>query len=200
MATCLILILTIVLAFILQKQIAPFVDYIAVAQARNMVNQIINETIMETLQRENIVYTDLFIIERDDRGSVRSASSNVIVMNNLKANIHNEMNRRIMNLQNEEMGVHIGSLIGADALANRGPKIPVRLVFNGSIVMDFRNQFTAAGINQTKHTSALETRAEVMVVLAGRQVVCSVESTIPVAETIILGEVPRVYLSGEFLR
>lgn len=197
---CLILIFTIFLTFILQRQIAPFTDYIATAQARNSVNRVINESILEVLEEVDISYSDLFMLERDENGQVRSASANVVAMNNLRARIHSEMNDRIMDLQSEQMGVHIGSLFGADALANRGPQIPVRLVFNGSITMDFRNRFEAAGINQTKHTSVLETRAEVMVVLAGRHVICVVDATIPVAEAIILGEVPHVFLNAEFPR
>ena len=47
-------------------------------------------------------------------------------------------------------------------------------------------------INQTKHTVSLRVHTTIYTFLAGTQSSAEVETSVPVAETVIVGEVPQV--------
>ncbi|GHV16310.1 sporulation protein YunB [Clostridia bacterium] len=195
---CLLLIFAFFITIILQAKIAPFTEYLAKSKAQYTANKIINETIAECIMEEKVGYSDLYILEKDENGNIKAETSNIVGMNNFKSKIHGALNEKFGNIKNSTISIPIGSLTNLDWFANHGPSIPVRLIFNGNIAMDFTNSFTSAGINQTKHSSALVTKTEIMIMLAGRTSVYYVENTIPIAETIILGDVPNSYLNFDF--
>ena len=58
----------------------------------------------------------------------------------------------------------------------------------------YRNEFTAAGVNQTLHRVLLEVSVTVRILLPGRILEASVTSPVCIAETVIVGQVPGTYL------
>ena len=64
---------------------------------------------------------------------------------------------------------------------------------SGSVIMDFKSEFVSAGINQTKHKLYLEVNSEVLAFIPGYPVNTVVKTSILIAETIIVGEVPAVF-------
>ena len=61
----------------------------------------------------------------------------------------------------------------------------------------FKNEISAAGINQTKHEMKLDVVVDIDVVLPWRTVSTQVVTEILIAETVIVGEVPQTYLDLE---
>ena len=57
----------------------------------------------------------------------------------------------------------------------------------------FRDKFTAAGINQTKHQILLDVDVRVSILLPGITTYTKVSNEISVAETVIVGGVPQTY-------
>ena len=57
----------------------------------------------------------------------------------------------------------------------------------------FESEFRSAGINQTLHRVNLHLTATVRVVLPGESLSLTVEAEAPVAENVIVGDVPGAY-------
>ena len=63
----------------------------------------------------------------------------------------------------------------------------------GTAAAAFRDKFTAAGINQTKHQILLDVDVYVTILLPGITTYTKVSNEISVAETVIVGAVPDTY-------
>ena len=82
---------------------------------------------------------------------------------------------------------------GSVLLAGRGPSISVRMESVGSSSAWFENEFTSAGINQTKHQIVLNIDVAVSILLPGFSTATVVSNAVTVAETVIVGSVPDTY-------
>ena len=64
--------------------------------------------------------------------------------------------------------------------------------------MDIDSEFTSAGINQTKHRITATIQVFLRYTLPGQSIVVQYENTLPIYETVIVGNVPNTYLeTGE---
>ena len=89
--------------------------------------------------------------------------------------------------------VIIGTLTGSPLLAGRGPCLRVRMQSVGTATARFDNQFSSAGINQTRHRIILDVDVHVSILLPGLTTYTKVSNEISVAETVIVGGVPETY-------
>jgi len=62
-----------------------------------------------------------------------------------------------------------------------------------SVDSEFINTFEAAGINQTRHRMELEFLINVGMMFAGREIGVDVGMNVCVAETVIVGEIPKYF-------
>ena len=58
------------------------------------------------------------------------------------------------------------------------------------------SSFEEAGVNQTCHRLTLTLQTEVAVLIPGEKLEISVEASVPLAETVLVGSVPAVYVNG----
>ena len=65
---------------------------------------------------------------------------------------------------------------------------------------DFVSEFDAVGINMTKHTLLLSVVVNVNLILPLKSYEFTSTNQVLLAESVIIGKVPEVYLSGESLR
>ena len=82
---------------------------------------------------------------------------------------------------------------GSPLLAGRGPCLHVRMQSVGTATARFDNQFSSAGINQTRHRILLDVDVHVSILLPGLTTYTKVSNEISVAETVIVGGVPDTY-------
>jgi sporulation protein YunB len=75
----------------------------------------------------------------------------------------------------------------------------------GSVNTTYRSDFKSAGINQTRHIIYLDVTINLQVVIPLARNSISTKSSIPIAESIIIGKVPGTYanlenVGGEILK
>jgi len=90
-------------------------------------------------------------------------------------------------------------LINSDLFSGRGPKIPIKIVPLGTVSTSFSNQFTAAGINQTRHQIMMDIVVDISILLPGYQTGTQVTTQVTIAETVIVGAVPDSYFQMQDL-
>ena len=67
----------------------------------------------------------------------------------------------------------------------------------GNVTTDFESELSEAGINQTKHRINLNTQVNVAAIIPGYPVNTNIKTNLTIAETVIVGEVPKVYAAAE---
>lgn len=177
---------------LLDHQLRPIIESITTNEARIKSINTINTAVAGELSTNGVSYNDLVYVERNDSGKVLAITTNMIKMNELKAAVIMDVQNRLGDDSHSEVGVPLGTLLGNDLLHGRGPNVPLKLTLSGNVTADFKSSFESAGINQTKHQIYLDVHTSVYSFIPGFNTTTEVETNIPVAETIIVGEVPQM--------
>lgn len=171
----------------------PVMTSMATARVSNTVNRIVMAAVDEAVASGQIDYSRFVSFEKDDAGHITALRSNVAEVNRMQSQIADEILQRLSEISTSELRIPLGTLTGSALLAGRGPKLTVRMQAVGSAVAAFRNQFTAAGINQTRHQIFLDVDVNMSILLPGLTTSTKVSNEIAVAETVIVGTVPENY-------
>ena len=181
------------LMILLLAHLRPVLTSMASARVSNSVNRIVAAAVEEAIQRGDINYEAFVTFEKDATGRVTALRSNVAEVNRMQSAISEEILRRLSEVSTSELRIPIGTLTGSALLSGRGPYITVRMQAVGSASAVFRNEFSAAGINQTRHQILLEVDVYMSILLPGIRTSTTVANEIAVAETVIVGSVPESY-------
>ncbi len=171
----------------------PVMTSMATARVANTVNYIVSAAVNEAVADGEIDYQNFVIFDKDDTGHITALRSNVAEVNRMQGRIADEILLRLSEISTSELEIPLGTLTGSALLAGRGPSLYVRMQAVGSASATFRNQFTAAGINQTRHQIFLDVDVYMSILLPGMKTSTKVSNEIAVAETVIVGGVPDTY-------
>ena len=171
----------------------PVMTSMATARVSNLVNRIVSAAVNEAVENGDIDYQNFVIFVKDETGHITALRSNVAEVNRMQGQITDEILHRLSEVATSELEIPLGTLTGSALLAGRGPSLFVRMQAVGSASAAFRNQFTAAGINQTRHQIFLDVDVYMSILLPGMKTSTKVSNEIAVAETVIVGGVPDTY-------
>lgn len=154
----------------------------------------IQEAVNEKIARA-VEYKDLIFIRTDNNGRVVLMQANTIKINNLAADTTLEIQQSLAKLEGTTVPIPLGQALNSKLLASYGPKIKVTLVPMGTVKVKVEDDFQQAGINQTRHRLYLHVFSRVKIVIPLVSDTVEVASQIPIAETIIVGEVPQTHVN-----
>ena len=155
----------------------------------------INDAVKEELSSKNLTYDDFVQIQRDNNGNVVSMSTNMATVNTFKADITSTIQETLLN-HTMKTQVPLGTLIGWNITRGHGPNIALKVGVSGNISVDFQSSFESAGINQTIHRIYLTIRTSAYAYFSLAKGSTDVDTSILVAETVIVGEVPQIYMTS----
>ncbi|MDR0931233.1 MAG: sporulation protein YunB [Clostridiales bacterium] len=187
-----VLMLVFGVAFYMLLNMSPMVDELVVSDAEQYLNEQLSEVVLANMQ--GLDYSDFFDIQRDNNGKITNMNSNSVALNKVKFQILSDFNAKISHIGDRVIEFPITSLIPLDIFANLGPNIPITISYHGGVMMDFKSDFTSAGINQTKHTVDINCVTDAIVVLGGRTKTVEIVSVVPILDNIIVGDVPTTFL------
>ena len=156
----------------------------------------VNEAVYETLA-DSIRYEDLVTVERGTQGEIRAIFANAYEINRIARDTAYLAQKKLQTMGEEGIAIPLGAFSGIEALAGFGPSVRIRLIPVAVVTSRFTSEFTDAGINQTRHAVFLDVTAEISVVLPGRTQNYTTSSEVLIAESVLLGDVPQVYLQGD---
>ncbi len=172
----------------------PIVIAMAEARARQLAVSAINQAVAEVMQ-SSVGYSDLIQVSTDANGRVTMIKANTLLMNDLASKTALTVQKNLAALENEGVSLPLGSAFGVKILSSSGPRIRVGVVPVGSITTRFVTAFETAGINQTRHEISLEASTQMRIVIPTGASTVSITTIVPVAEAIIVGEVPASYVN-----
>lgn len=178
-------------------QLRPVIAQAAASRMEAVATEAINRSVQELFSRQGVGYEDLMTLSRNASGQVTAVTANAAVINRLKSDLSLQILNRLSQTGDAGFSVPMGSLTGSVMLSGWGPGVQFRFVPYGSVTVDFRSAFTQAGINQTRQEVYLDVKTRVSVILPGFPADATVSTSVLVAETLIVGNVPETYANVE---
>ncbi|WP_027308062.1 sporulation protein YunB [Caloramator sp. ALD01] len=185
--------------YLLDRTLKPIILAYCDAEARGIALETINETI-RTEFKNKISYDDIITVKTDKDGNIVMIQANSVELNRIGSEISLSVQDRIRNIEGRKGSIPIGVVLKNDILANYGPKIPFKMKPVGSVNTNYRSEFQAAGINQTRHIIYLDIKASVQVIVPFARNNVSVTTSVPISESIIVGKVPETYANLDFMK
>lgn len=188
------LILTLVMVRFFSNHLRPVVETVAVSEATNFISVTVAEVVEQCMQEQGLGYDDLMEIHQAQEGGITTVTGQTAAINQLKSQIVHTLEDRLERLDAGELGVPLGNLTGWMLFSGLGPKLRVSIDSVGDVVAEVRNQFDSAGINQTHHQVLMDLSVTVHLFIPGEVTSVTVDTTMCLAETILIGTVPNSYL------
>lgn len=188
-----ILMLFIIFFLLFTIRLLPVVKTMAVNSARNIATQTINKAAGKVISDEKIGYDDLMTLEKDSNGNITAVKADTLKIDKLKYEITSEVIKELDDINTSDLGIPIGTVIGGQLFSGIGPKVKVKIEPVGSAETKIVNEFTSAGINQTRQQILLEVDASITVIVSSTNISTDVKSNYTIADTVIVGNVPNSY-------
>ncbi len=193
------LVLAVLVCFIagcvfLDGALRPIVQKVAAQRVHLAVVRLINEAVYDQLGN-GVAYQQLINVSTDENGRVTLMQPDTVKITRLVTSIARDLEEKLSNLSRSDIEVPLGLLTGHLLLADKGPNLVVALLPIGSVSTEIRDEFTAAGINQTKHTVMLDIEVEVGILLPFQTTFTKITDTLPLVESVIVGPIPETYMN-----
>lgn len=178
---------------VVEVRLKPTLLELAEARARAVATTAVNSALSET-GAVDIKYEDLMDWKTDGHGNIVAVQPNTGEINRIAAKTTTRVQEALREIEGVRISVPIGQVFGSALLAHMGPWLTVTVVPIGVVSTAVTDQFETAGINQLRHRVYLEIEAYVKILVPLVTSNVRVMTSMPIAESIILGEVPNVYV------
>lgn len=177
----------------LEQNLSQTMLDMAFAEAYSMAVETLNRAV-KLVTENGVEYADLMDAHLDAEGRVTMLRADTMRMNELAAETVLEAEEKLNNAENQFVNIPLGAALGIRSLSGFGPRMSVQILPIGAVHASFDTEFESAGINQTRHRIFLTLRATVSLIIPTGSQVVEVESTMPIAESIIVGLVPDSFV------
>lgn len=161
--------------------------------ATQSINNVINNRVSLTVDPKVLVNVTL-----DEHGRVVLIQPNTMEFNRLAADTTMKVQDALKEITEEKIHIPIGQMFGSQMLASLGPKITVTIIPMGTVQVKVVDKFEQAGINQTRHMVYLVATTQVRIVVPLVSKSISINTQVPIAEYVVVGEVPNTYVQFPF--
>ena len=184
-----VVIISLVLTHFLLKRAEPTF----IAQTSNYSNtaftDLVNKCVLNVTKTEQ--FGDFFkVVSSDGITAMESDTSKInLITSRLLIDIQNALNGDYP----ATVYIPLGSLTNYHLLSSAGPVLPVKIIPISVVNSKLEDKFDSVGINQVRHTIYLRLWVDMhyrAFILDERE---RIETTIPIAQTIISGDVPQYY-------
>ncbi|MBQ8183111.1 MAG: hypothetical protein IJ025_04345 [Clostridia bacterium] len=182
-----------VVSVICDMKMRPVIETVGGTALKNSLSNVLDRTVNEIVDELGVRYGDMVNIEKNPDGSIAAVTLNSSYINGYKADLSDGCSDRLAKFDKTVVPVPMSSIIGLSFFDNPIFNIDVTATIYGFAVTDVESKFESAGINQTRHTIYLDVKASAHAYMGLVHLNESVDETIILVETIIVGEVPQSY-------
>lgn len=170
-----------------------FIEY-AKVYSNNIANEVVNSAVDDVFVKEE--YQSLAKIMENSSENIKAIETDTAKINRLKSAIIQSMQKNIDSHKSDTVYVPLGSCSNLYFLAGLGPKVPIRIYPLSIVNADFKESFDSVGINQVKHKLYLDVSMKMSFVGMMFAQSDTVETSVLLNETIIVGDTPTYYGNG----
>ena len=161
--------------------------------AVNIGSDAINFTVANYFNTNRYEYSDLVTLSYNNNNEVASVQANSSLMNKIKSELSIYLQEEISKLKQSEFSMPLGSVFDNIVLHGLGPNIKIKIMATDITDLNFNDIFEAVGINQVRHKIFIDAYVTISVNCASMTKSEVIHDMIPVAETVIVGQVPQYY-------
>lgn len=182
------------IAFFIELKAPSIIYAMAEDKAKSIAIQAINNSVGEVIDGTEEIYKELVDYRYDDEGNIISVNTNINLTNTVEGLILDSIAQKIDKASRCSVEIPIGTLTGSDILTGRGPPITFYINLSGNARSTIENLFESTGINQTRHQIQIRFEIDMSIVMSGKHSGVTVENTVVIGETIIVGRIPESYV------
>ena len=178
----------------LNRKLDPLVCDAATPRLRAEMTRVINEAVSEAMSDY-----DEKLITYGSSGKILSVETDSVKINLLRALVTEKINEKIKSYSEYTITISFSNIMDDEIVFGRFPswRIPASVEPNGSAETTVKSSLTSAGINQSLHKITLSVKVRITAMLLISTVDVETDTDICIAETVIIGEVPSVFLGKE---
>ncbi len=161
--------------------------------AINIGSDAINYTVADYFSDNQYNYNDFVELSYNKNNSITSVQTNSPLMNVVKSELSILLQEELEKYKSKIISIPIGNISDNIIFHGLGPMIDIKI--NSAEVTDlvFNDLFESEGINQVRHKIYIEAYVTISISCATLTRSEVIHDTIPVAETVIVGNVPNYY-------
>lgn len=173
------------------------IDELVVNELEYLVTDIINTSVYDCISTSDYNFSDISILHRDFNGQIDAVSIEPSRANLMKSAIAAKINERVNRINDDDINITLGMLIGYCNLGSWGPELPLAVLPNTNVEIDFENEFVSAGINQVMNNLTIKVNVHVSALMPFLKCTSTIHSSVVAAQNIIVGDVPDTYINIE---
>ena len=161
--------------------------------AINIGSDAINYTVADYFSENYYSYSDFVELSCENNNSITSLQANSALINKVKAELSILLSEELNKQKSTKLSIPIGNISNNIIFHGLGPKVDI--IVNSTEITDlvFNDSFESVGINQVRHKIFIDAYITISVMCANITKSEVIHDIIPVAETIIVGDVPHYY-------
>ena len=194
---CFLLVFVILVVAYYFAVVCPAVVALSQEKVRSIATKTVSEVVGQVLTEGGYTYDDLVEVSYSSENKVSQISTNSTQVNLLVREVTAKVQERFDQIDNTSISVNLGSFSGIPFLFGYGPQIKLNLVPVGTVQTSFDTKFLSAGINQTLHSLYFDVDAVLGLILPGSTQNFQTNLQILICESVIVGEIPSIYLQGQ---
>lgn len=181
-----------------ELRIGSLAQQAATSKLNGIITKEVNRVVQEVFERESVHTQGLVSTTLDENGRVLSMTTDYPTLNRIKSTMAIEIQQILDNLDVVETTVPFGMLISDTFLTGLGFRVPVKVFCTNAIEVEYQDSFHSVGINQSRYCLLIQITVPAQVAGLFSAQYTKVVTQIPLAETIIAGEVPQALLNDDW--
>lgn len=184
--------------FVLEDKLTPAAQELAASNLSNEILAKANLITSQIISENNLSYQAVVNIKTSSDGRISAVTTDFSQLNAVKSQIAVKLSDYLNSNPKKVCYVPVGSLISGRLLSASGFCIPASFICTSDVEVEFTDAFTSGGINTTYHKIFLQIRTTTNISNIFSSKTVQTTADIPIAETIIPGEVPEFSTFGDF--
>ena len=187
-----ILIFTVLVVAYLNAQIDKIMDSVVKRQVENKITDAVARIASDAAYASGTFAA----VSYSSEGKITAVSANSVLINRMRADIVAEIVTGLSELEKYGVPISYANLFGEGFLSSFLPEtyLNVKVQPFAGVTANVESELTSAGINQSKHTVNLVIDAGATGLVKDKTIEVCVSTNVCIAETVIVGEVPSVWL------
>lgn len=177
--------------------LVPSLNEIADNKISYEMTRCINEAIVDVIEKENVSYSDIVKLNTNDAGDVKSVNGNTVLMNKLKSEISLEILRKTNEFDEIYIDFPLIQLFKNSLFRTGIIRVKIMCYVAQTLDLNFYNEFKSVGINQTNAIINVGVTMKYKIITPSSMFDTEIKTDVPIAYTIIVGNVPDSYVNVE---
>lgn len=152
--------------------------------------KIANQTAEQVLTENGELCREIIDITYDDQQKVSAIQTHSSTVNMVRTTMTDQAISAMEAISSLSVSIPLGTLTGWHWISGWGPLVTFPISFTSTVVSRVTSSLVAAGINQSAYRIAIELEIALYVVSPAGRTTVSAGVSYPMAEAILLGEVP----------